>query len=239
MDKKSLLSKLITEQGILPLYYHEDAGISLDVLRALHAAGLKSVEYADRGERAFLNFRAMRDLCDTELKGMYLGIGTIKNENIARRYIEAGADFIICPGIFEGVSRVCNELGILCIPGCMTPTDLIKAEATGAEIVKLFPANTLKPSYIDTIRSIFPGLSFMPTGGIELSRDNLSGWMKSGICAVGGSKLITRSIMDNRQYDKLTADTREALQLFQTLRNDCPPAAANSYPKNTIQISIN
>jgi len=233
MDKKSHLLKLIPEQGILPLYYNADPEVSINVLRALHAAGLQSVEYADRGDQAFRNFEKMRQVCDTELKGMYLGIGTIKNESIAKRYIDAGADFIICPGMFESVARICNEMNILCIPGCMTPTDIIKAEASGAKIVKLFPANTLTPSYIDAISSIFPSLSFMPTGGIELNRDNLTGWLKKGICSVGGSKLITKAIMDNKEYDLLTRNTKEALQLFQMIRNELFPV--NDLQKGTKQ----
>jgi len=236
MDKKSELLKLIPEQGILPLYFNNDTEVSISILRALYAAGLKAVEYADRGETAFRNFEKMRKVCDTELKGMYLGIGTIKNESIAKKYIDAGADFIICPGMFESISRVCNEMNMLCIPGCMTPSDIISAEAMGAKIVKLFPANTLTPSYIEAIRAIFPGLLYMPTGGIELNKENLTGWLKAGVCSVGGSKLITKSIMDNKQYDKLTADTREALQLFQTLRNELFPV--NDLQKNTKKISI-
>jgi len=236
MDKKTLLLKLIPEQGVLPLYYNADPEVSVNVLRALYAAGLKAVEYADRGDQAFRNFEKMRRVCDTELKGMYLGIGTIKNESIAKKYIDAGADFIICPGMFEMVCRLCHEMNVLCIPGCMTPTDLIKAEASGATIVKLFPANTLGYSYIDAISSIFPGLVFMPTGGIELNRDNLIGWLKRGVVSVGGSKLITKSIMDNGQFDKLTADTREALQLFDSIRNELFPA--NDRQKSTKQIPI-
>jgi 2-dehydro-3-deoxyphosphogluconate aldolase/(4S)-4-hydroxy-2-oxoglutarate aldolase len=223
MDKKSELLKLIPEQGILPLYFNDSIEVSIDVLRALYAAGLKAVEYAQRGEKAFRNFEKMRQVCDTELKGMYLGIGTIKNESIAKKYIDAGADFIICPGIFESVSRICNEMNILCIPGCMTPTDIISAEASGATIVKLFPANSLGPSYLEAIKAIFPGLLFMPTGGIELNKENLTGWLKTGICAVGGSKLITKSVMDNQQYDELTINTKEALMLFQTIRSSLFP----------------
>ena len=79
MDKKAELLKLVPEQGILPLYFHKDPQVSIDLLRALYKAGVKTVEYTNRGEAALNNFREMKKVCETELKGMYLGVGTIKN----------------------------------------------------------------------------------------------------------------------------------------------------------------
>src|SRR5665213_2836933 len=84
MDKKADLLRLIPEQGILPLYFYKDTEVSLQVLRALYNSGIRTVEYTNRGEAALQNFKKMRELCDTELKGMYLGIGTIKNGGIAQ-----------------------------------------------------------------------------------------------------------------------------------------------------------
>ncbi len=73
MNKKEHLLKLIPEQGILPLYFYKDTEVTLEVLRALFRAGIRTVEYTNRGEAALNNFKAMRTLCDGELKGMYLG----------------------------------------------------------------------------------------------------------------------------------------------------------------------
>jgi 2-dehydro-3-deoxyphosphogluconate aldolase/(4S)-4-hydroxy-2-oxoglutarate aldolase len=162
---------------------------------------------------------------------MYLGIGTVKNESSAQAYVDAGAELIICPGIFERISEIAERNKLLCVPGAMTVTDIMRAEATGATIVKLFPANGLGPEYLDTIKAIFPGLSFLPTGGIELSRENLTGWIKSGVCAVGGSKLLTKSVIENELYDELTKNARQALELFQNIKSDL-------YPTNKIEISI-
>ena len=94
MDTKNELLKLIPEQGILPLYFYKDADVSIAVLRALYNAGIRAVEYTNRGEAALKNFKKMREVCDAELKGMYLGIGTIKNGLMAQRFIDAGTDYI-------------------------------------------------------------------------------------------------------------------------------------------------
>lgn len=220
MDKKSELLKLIPEQGILPLYFHKDTDVSIGVLKALYQAGIKAVEYTNRGEAALKNFEKMRRVCDTELKGMYLGVGTIKDGAVAQAFIDTGADYIISPGLVESVAQVADKYNMLWIPGCMTPTEIIRAETLGAKMVKLFPGNILGPSYMEAIKVLFPNLLFMPTGGVDLNAQNITSWFKAGVCAVGlGSKLITEAILENKQYDELTTLTKKTLQLVQSVRN--------------------
>ena len=101
MEKKDVLLALIPQQGILPLYFDKDSMVSIEVLKALYSAGISAVEYTNRGQAALQNFKAMRRICDTELKGMYLGIGTIKNGEMARTFIDAGTDYIISRFIEE------------------------------------------------------------------------------------------------------------------------------------------
>jgi 2-dehydro-3-deoxyphosphogluconate aldolase/(4S)-4-hydroxy-2-oxoglutarate aldolase len=219
MGKKETLLKLIPEQGILPLYYFKDTEVSVGLLRALYKAGIRAIEYTNRGEQALKNFEAMRKVCDEEMKDMYLGIGTIKNGEMAKAFIDAGTDFIVCPGLVKKVGEVADKHEMLWVPGCMTPTEIIKAEQLGAKVIKLFPGNMLGPSFVSTIRELFPGLLFMPTGGVEVNKDNLSAWFKSGVCAVGmGSKLVTKSIMENKQYDELTKLAEEALALVKSCK---------------------
>ena len=82
MSKKSELLNLIPEQGILPLYFNKDKDTSIGLLKALYSAGIRAVEYTNRGEAALANFKEMRKVVDSELQGMYLGIGTIKDSFI-------------------------------------------------------------------------------------------------------------------------------------------------------------
>ena len=219
MSKKDELLKLVPEQGILPLYFNKDTNVSIEILKALYTAGIRSVEYTNRGEAAFNNFKALRKVCDTELKDMTLGIGTIKNAQMAKAFIVEGADYIICPGLVEEVAEVADQHNTLWVPGCMTPSEIIRAENMGAKLIKLFPGNMLGPSFVSTIKELFPGLLFMPTGGVEVNKDNLSAWFKSGVCAVGmGSKLVTKSIMENKQYDELINLTRQAIELVKACK---------------------
>lgn len=211
--------KRITEQGVLPLYFHKDATVSVEVLKALYAAGIRAVEYTNRGEEALDNFKLLKETRDQELPEMLLGIGTIKRKKDAKAYIKAGADFIIAPGIIEEVAEAVHKEEMLWIPGCMTPTEIIRAEEAGAKMVKLFPGNLLGPGFVSAIKELFPGISFMPTGGVEVSKDNLMGWFKSGVVAVGmGSKLITKEILENKDYATLVSKTKEAIALVNEVR---------------------
>jgi len=219
MNKKAELLKLLPEQGILPLFFNKDTSVSINTLKALYEAGIRTVEYTNRGEAALKNFSEMRKVCDTELGGMYLGVGTIKDAEAAQAFIDAGADYIISPGLVEDAAAVADKNDLLWIPGCMTPTEIIKAEKLGAKMVKLFPGNLLGPDFLSAIKALFPNLLFMPTGGVDMDKDNISGWFKAGVCAVGmGSKLVTKDIMENQKYDELTAKTKEAIELVRSCR---------------------
>ena len=211
MSKKQEIIDVIVAQGMLPLYFNADETVSIEILKTIYNAGIKAVEYTNRGEAALKNFKAMVALRDAEMPGLKLGIGTIKNLATAEIYVEAGADFMISPGFVKEVNEFCNTIGMLYAPGCMTPTEIIEAENTGVTFIKLFPGNMLGPEFLSGIKDIFPNLLFMPTGGVDTTHENISAWYKAGVCAVGmGSKLISKKLMEQKDYaaiEKLTVET--------------------------------
>lgn len=219
MDKKAELLRLLPEQGILPLYFAKDTEVSIQVLKALYNAGIRSVEYTNRGEAALENFKKMKEVCDTELKGMYLGVGTIKDGAMAQTFIDAGADYIISPGLVESVAEVADKNGVLWVPGCMTPSEIIRAETLGAKVIKLFPGNILGPGFLSAIKELFPNLLFMPTGGVDLDKENIAGWFKAGVCAVGmGSKLISKQLLEQKDYAKIEELTKQAMEIVKSVK---------------------
>lgn len=216
MRKKEEAIQALLQQKMLPLFYHESAEVSVEVVRALYDAGIRTFEYTNRGENALENFRVLRKTIDKSMPGLQLGIGTIKTKKQARRFMEAGADFIVCPSLNEEVAEVTHEAGLLWIPGCLTTTEIANAEEAGASIVKIFPGNLLGPSYISAIKEIFPDLKFMPTGGVEAEEKNLRSWFNAGVVAVGmGSKLISKEVLAQQEYTGLKLATAKALQLVQ------------------------
>jgi 2-dehydro-3-deoxyphosphogluconate aldolase/(4S)-4-hydroxy-2-oxoglutarate aldolase len=217
--KPTEIIQQIIKQGLLPLYYHPDASVSIDLLKALYAAGIRSVEYTNRGEAALANFKAMKKICEAEMKDMMLGVGTIKNGEMAKTFIDAGTDYIICPGLVESVAKVADANNMLWVPGCMTATEIIAAETLGAKLVKLFPGNILGPSFMSGIRDLFPGLLFMPTGGVDITEESIGAWFKSGVCAVGmGSKLISKEVMETKQFDLLTTETAKVMAIINSCK---------------------
>jgi 2-dehydro-3-deoxyphosphogluconate aldolase/(4S)-4-hydroxy-2-oxoglutarate aldolase len=215
-QKKAVLNSILS-QGMLPLFFYEDAEVTVQVARTLYKAGVRVLEYTNRGKQALDNFKALKKVQKKELTDLNIGIGTIKNISEAEAFIDAGADFIIAPTISGEVAKVAQKHKLLWIPGCMTPTEIYAAQKHGAELVKVFPANILGPAFISSIKELFPGLLFMPSGGVELEPDNINAWFHAGVAAVAlGGKLISKDVLENKQYDKLFADTEKALELVKT-----------------------
>lgn len=212
-DKKSVINTII-DQGFLPLFYYESPAVSLEIVKTLYRAGVRTLEYTNRGAAALGNFTFLKQELATCCPDLQLGIGTIKTPAEAEAFIKAGADYIIAPVVNPAVARVTQEAGLMWVPGCMTPTEIFLAQENGAALVKIFPANIVGPNFISSIKELFPGLLFMPTGGVEIEPENLRNWFKAGVCAVGmGSKLISKDVLANQEYDALYTQTVRALEL--------------------------
>ena len=216
---KQQIIDAIIQQGMLPLYFNADETVSVEILRAIYKAGVKAVEYTNRGEAALSNFKKLVEIRNAEMSGMLLGVGTIKNLEQAEAYIAAGADFMVSPGYVKEVADKANSINMFYAPGCMTPSEIIAAENNGIQFIKLFPGNMLGPDFLSSIKEIFPKLLFMPTGGVDTTRENIEGWFKAGVSAVGmGSKLISKKLMESKDYQTIESSTREVLSLIQTIK---------------------
>jgi 2-dehydro-3-deoxyphosphogluconate aldolase/(4S)-4-hydroxy-2-oxoglutarate aldolase len=219
MSKTQKITDAIIQQGMLPLYFNSSDEVSLDVLKAIYRAGVKAVEYTNRGDAALANFKRMVVLRNAEMPGLLLGVGTIKNMQHAKDYMAAGADFLVSPGVVPDVAAYCVSNDIFYAPGCMTPSEIIAAENAGIKFIKLFPGNMLGPEFLTTIKDIFPKLLFMPTGGVDTTKENIEGWFKAGVCAVGmGSKLISKKLMEAKDYGTIESETKKVLELIGSIK---------------------
>jgi 2-dehydro-3-deoxyphosphogluconate aldolase/(4S)-4-hydroxy-2-oxoglutarate aldolase len=206
---------------MLPLFYNDDETVSIEILKSLYNAGIRAVEYTSRGENAKRNFTKMLSVRNIEMPEMLLGIGTIKNQQQAEEYFEIGADFFISPGFVPEVADFLKTKKALYSPGCMTPTEIIAAENTGIQFIKLFPGNALGTDFLSSIKDIFPNLYFMPTGGVDTTHENISAWFKAGVSAVGmGSKLISKELMQNKDYATIEANTKKVLEIIHQIRSN-------------------
>ncbi|HEX6190806.1 MAG TPA: bifunctional 4-hydroxy-2-oxoglutarate aldolase/2-dehydro-3-deoxy-phosphogluconate aldolase, partial [Chitinophagaceae bacterium] len=196
-----------------------DKQVCLDITEALYAAGIRVIEFTNRGAEAFTNFNALQAAKQKAMPDLLLAVGTIRNAEQATRFIEAGADFLISPVFDADVADEAYLAKKLWIPGCMTPTEIHVAENAGCKLVKLFPGNVLGPSFVSGIKELFPEMDFMPTGGVEVNKENISEWFKAGVCAVGlGSKLISKTVLENKDYSTITRLAKEALSIVQAIK---------------------
>lgn len=219
MIKSQQVKEVILQQGILPLYFNKDETISIEVLRALYKAGVKAIEYTNRGEAALSNFKKMVEVRNSEMQGLMMGVGTIKNLQQANDYLSAGADFLVSPGLVPEVASYTVANDIFYAPGCMTPTEIIAAENAGVTFIKLFPGNLLGPEFLSGIKDIFPKLLFMPTGGVDTTKANIESWFKAGVSAVGmGSKLVSKNLMEAKDYLTIEKSTKEVLEIIQSIK---------------------
>jgi len=219
MQREEQLIQQLKEIGFLPLYYHTSADVCLSVANALYDAGVKCIEFTNRGEYALTNFKQLVKLRDEKMKGLLLAIGTIKTANEAQIFLDAGADFLISP-VFD--SSVCDTAYLnktLWIPGCTTPTEIHVAQQAGCKLIKLFPGNVLGPGFAEAIMPLFTGVDFTITGGVEPTEENIGAWFRAGIKVVGmGSRLISKEILAKKDYEGLKAKTKEVMAIIEKVK---------------------
>lgn len=199
----------IKDQKIVPLFYNESFEVSKNIIKALYEAGIRVIEYTNRGHQALENFTKLKEISHTEFPGLLLGIGTVKNIQEMDDYAHTKADFIITPVISEVLVKHALQRNILLIPGCFTPSDINIAYQNGLKLVKIFPADALGKKYIKSVQPVFPGMSFMPTGGINAEFEDIMEWLNGGAIAAGlGSALIGKDCNE----EELTLKTKKLLQ---------------------------
>lgn len=209
----------IYRQGLMPLFYHSDAEVGRKALEACYRGGCRLIEFTNRGDFAHEVFTDLVKFAAKELPDMILGTGSVRDSGTAALYMQLGSHFIVSPVLDAGIARTCNKRKVLYIPGCGSATEIANAEALGAEIVKIFPGNTLGPPFVKAILGPSPWTSIMPTGGVSPQRDNLKAWFDAGVKCVGmGSKLISADILANKDYATLESRVRDTLQIVEEIR---------------------
>ena len=180
---------------LLPVVVIKNIEETERIFLALKESGYTCAEITFRTECA----RDAIVLASKQFPEFDIGAGTIINEVQCVQAIDAGAKFIVSPGLSESVAKVCSERNIPYYPGCVTPTEIMKALELGIKVVKFFPAGVY--GGLDGIKALsgpFPQVKFIPTGGI--SRDNIDKYLENDkIFAVGGSFFVKEAL---EKYDK-------------------------------------
>ncbi|MCP4975325.1 MAG: bifunctional 4-hydroxy-2-oxoglutarate aldolase/2-dehydro-3-deoxy-phosphogluconate aldolase [Maribacter sp.] len=213
------VATVMRETGMVPLFYHPDIELGKNVLKACYDGGARLMEFTTRGDFAFEVFSELNKFTIKELPGMIMGAGSITDAGAASLFIQMGANFILTPSLREDIALVCNRRKVLWSPGCGSLTEINKAEELGCEIVKLFPVSTYGPGFVKAIKGPQPWTSIMPTGGVSTEESNLMAWFDAGVTCVGmGSKLISKEILANNDFETLKNDVQRALKNIKNIR---------------------
>ena len=200
--------KQISKIGIVPVIKIEDPAKAIPLAKALCDGGLPIAEVTFRTACAKQAIAAIAK----EVPQMLVGAGTVLTTQQVDEAVEAGAKFIVSPGLNPTVVKYCVSKNIPITPGCANPSDVEQALECGLEVVKFFPAEAAGGiAMIKAMSAPYGGIKFIPTGGINAK--NLNDYLSFGkILACGGSWMVKEDLINNDEFDKITALTKEAVE---------------------------
>ncbi len=208
------IKKIFSHLGVIPVVVINDPKDALPLAEALIEGGLPCAEVTLRTEAAVASIR----LISQTYPDMLVGAGTVLTLDQVKRTAAAGAKFIVSPGFDPEIVDYCISEQIPVFPGCMTSSEIIQAVKRGLTAVKFFPAQPAGgPAMLKALSAPFPGLSFMPTGGI--GPDNLADYLslKPVLCC-GGSWMVKQSLIQAGEFSKIASLAREARELVLQIR---------------------
>lgn len=199
----------IEELRVVPVVVLNDVKDAVPLAKALIAGGLPVAEVTFRTDAAE---RSIQDI-SAEFPDMIVGAGTITSVEQAKRAIAAGAKFLVTPGFSDEVTAYAVEHNVPIYPGICTPTELMAGLKYNLKVFKFFPASQYGGlSTIKALSGPFPGVRFMPTGGISVS--NLKEYLSSPkVIACGGSWMVKGDLIAAGKFDEIERLTREAVAL--------------------------
>jgi 2-dehydro-3-deoxyphosphogluconate aldolase/(4S)-4-hydroxy-2-oxoglutarate aldolase len=218
-DRLKTLGAII-DQGMIPVFYHPDVEVCAKVIQACANGGAKCIEFTNRGDFAPHTFLEVARHFAKVDDSVIMGIGSVVDAPTAGLYIANGANFVVGPMTNPEVAKLCNRRGIPYSPGCGSATEISAAQELGCEIVKVFPGESVGgPSFVKAVLGPMPWTKIMPTGGVEATEASLREWFGAGIVACGiGSNLITRKLLDAKDYEGIEKKVRETVALIRTIR---------------------
>jgi len=211
---------MMKQIGVIPVFYHADFEVAKNVICACADGGARVVEFTNRGDRANSVFIQLEEFCTQHKSEVVLGVGSIIDAPTAAMYIAAGANFVVGPCLDEDTAKLCNSRKIPYSPGCGSVTEIQKAHILGVEIVKIFPGDSVGgANFVKAIKGPCPWTDIMPTGGVSPTKESLSAWFEAGVACVGmGSNLITKELLDKKNYAGITKKVNQTIKLIGQIR---------------------
>jgi 2-dehydro-3-deoxyphosphogluconate aldolase/(4S)-4-hydroxy-2-oxoglutarate aldolase len=211
MERRQQIVNRIEQSGVVAVIRLQDPDRLRGVIDALGAGGVRALEVTMTVPRAIQLIEA---IAPTLPDGFVIGAGTILDPETARAAILAGARFVVGPVFNRAVVDICHRYDTAVMPGCFTPTEILQAWEAGADVVKVFPATALGPSYFKDVRGPLPQVKLMPTGGVTL--ENAGAWIAAGAVAIGaGTAMVEAKAVEAGDW---AAITRRAAAFIEAVR---------------------
>jgi 2-dehydro-3-deoxyphosphogluconate aldolase/(4S)-4-hydroxy-2-oxoglutarate aldolase len=209
------VNNTVEEVRLVPVVVIDDAADAIPTAEALKAGGVPIMEITLRTKAGLSAIEAASE----KVSDIIVGAGTVLTGEQAKDAISAGAKFIVLPGFDAGIVSFCLERGVSVFPGCVTPTEIMAAMGMGLNVLKFFPANVYGGiKAIKALSGPFPGVRFMPTGGVDGS--NLKEYLIPQVFAVGGGWLCARADIKAKNFSTITKICEEATNIVKDAAAD-------------------
>jgi 2-dehydro-3-deoxyphosphogluconate aldolase / (4S)-4-hydroxy-2-oxoglutarate aldolase len=215
MMNRTEIVKRIENTGIVPIVRAATTELAAAAARAILAAGLDVLEITTSVPNAAGLLRNLREEVGDKV---VLGAGTVLNPQAARECIAAGAEFIVAPGFDLETVRAAHALDRPCMPGALTPTEVIMAWNAGADMVKVFPCSAVGgAAYLKALKAPLPHIKMLPTGGVDVS--TAADFIKAGAAALGvGASVIDLEALVEGRCDSVTERFRQLCLVVKSAR---------------------
>ncbi|MCK5104745.1 MAG: bifunctional 4-hydroxy-2-oxoglutarate aldolase/2-dehydro-3-deoxy-phosphogluconate aldolase [Cyclobacteriaceae bacterium] len=202
MERIEILDKIL-EGGIVAILRVKDAEKVIPAAKCILAGGIHAIEVTMNTPKAM---ECISEL--SKIEGIIPGIGTVTDVKMATEAIHAGAEFVVTPITKKEIIDTCHKLGKPVFSGAFSPGEIFQAYEWGADVIKVFPAETVGMKYIKAVKAPFPQIKLMPTGGV--SSDNIDKWYDMGAVCVGvGGSFTNADIINNEEWGRLTKIAKE------------------------------
>jgi len=202
---KAEIISLLTNPGIIAIVRAQKLTQVAPLFEALISGGIAAIEITMTTPNALAVIREAREKFGSRT---LVGVGTVLEAGTCNAAIDAGAEFIVTPTCQLQLVSIAQAAGLPIMLGAYTPTEAQMAHATGADFIKLFPADSMGPAYVKALRAPLPHLRLVPTGGDDVG--NVGAFLAAGCVAVGvGSALVSTKILDEADWPELTRRARE------------------------------
>lgn len=211
--RKEVIAK-IKELGVIAVVRADSEEKVRKIVSAVVNGGIKGIEITFTVPNALKLIEETGKEYGDEI---LLGAGTVLAPADAASAIASGARFVVSPVVNRDIVQICNNEDVATVPGAMTPTEVVTAWQSGADCVKLFPAEFLGPRFIKALKAPFPDVELMPTGGVNV--DNLAEWFDAGACAVAvGSALVDRKAVAEGNFGRIQKLAEKFLTVLEDYR---------------------